>query len=143
MNARCVTMLYFGMAAAVIPPQNPPWSPTYNMLESLISMQCNSSGFSSPKRGSEFGIISYDWSNAKALWSKSKPMTCEELLVEQVEATSKKGGSQHFFVYRNIVKALPWFHTVREKLDDPNYEGFFLKFDPNQRPFHVRYSTSE
>ena len=32
-------------------------------------------------------------------------------------------------IYRNLVKALPWFRTVREKLDDPAYSGFFLKFN--------------
>lgn len=99
-------------------------------------MQCNSSGFSSPSRGAEFGIVSYDWSNAKALWAKGRPMNCEELLVEQAQKTKKAGG-KHTFVYRNIVKALPWFGSVRNKLDDPAYEGFFLKFNPNQRPFHV------
>ena len=28
------------------------------------------------------------------------------------------------------MKALNWFGSVREKLDDPQYAGFFLKFDP-------------
>ena len=31
---------------------------------------------------------------------------------------------------RNLVKALPWFRTVREKLADPAYSGFFLRFRP-------------
>ena len=32
------------------------------------------------------------------------------------------------WVYRNLVKALPWFTSVREKLEDPAYAGFFLRF---------------
>jgi len=28
-------------------------------------------------------------------------------------------------------RALPWFSTVREKLTDPAYSGFFLKFAPS------------
>merc|ERR1712194_419855 len=32
-------------------------------------MQLNGSGWSSPERGAEFGIISYDWSNAKTQWA--------------------------------------------------------------------------
>ena len=32
------------------------------------------------------------------------------------------------FVYRNIVKALPWFSAVRAKLADPRYAGWFLPF---------------
>jgi hypothetical protein len=27
-------------------------------------------------------------------------------------------------------QALPWFSTVRAKLEDPAYAGFFLKFKP-------------
>jgi hypothetical protein len=127
----------FSNTVAYLPAQKPPWDPSYNMLDSLISMQCNHSGFSSPKRGAEFGIVSYDWSNAKNLWAHEKPMSCEELLVQQVEKTKEAGGKR-IFVYRNIVKALPWFQSVRSKLDDPAYEGFFLKFDSRQTPYHVR-----
>ena len=31
------------------------------------------------------------------------------------------------FVYRNLVKALPWFTQVRLKLEDPQWWGFFLR----------------
>lgn len=31
---------------------------------------------------------------------------------------------------RNLVKALPWYSTVREKILDPQYSGFFLHFKP-------------
>ena len=31
------------------------------------------------------------------------------------------------FVYRNLVKALPWFIQVRTKLEDSRYWGFFLR----------------
>jgi hypothetical protein len=48
-------------------------------------------------------------------------------LLEQAVQT-KQAGAKHVFVYRNIVKALPWFRSVREKLNDPAYEGFFLSF---------------
>ena len=29
------------VVVAYLPPQNPPWPPTYNFLDSLIGMQCN------------------------------------------------------------------------------------------------------
>ena len=125
----------------------PPWSPTYNTTESLITMQCNSSGYSDPHRGSEFGIVSYDWSNAKRFWAQNQPMDCEEKLIQQVEllaVANKKEErtgnnnninpyNKRIFIYRNIVKALPWFSTVRNKLLDPAYDGFFLKFNQDQQ----------
>lgn len=131
-----------------LPPQNPPWPPSYNMHDSLITMQINSMGLSSPNRGAQFGIVSYDWSNMKYIWSTSQPMNCEELLVQQADATKLAATSLNtntkVFVYRNIVKALPWLTTVRTKLDDPNYSGFFLKFDTTKvRQYHVSPCANE
>lgn len=47
---------------------------TYNMSMSSLSMQCNGSGWSSPQRGGEFRIISYDWSNDKKHWAMAQSM---------------------------------------------------------------------
>ncbi len=105
-------------------------------------MQCNSSGLSSPFRGAQFGIVSYDWSNAKAQWAASRPMDCEERLVEQAVKT-KQAGAKHVFVYRNLVKALPWFSSVREKLLDPAYSGFFLPFLLSSPPRDPRQAWHE
>lgn len=138
---------------ARLSPQNPPWPPTYDMKASLITMQVNGTGLSSPVRGSDFGIVSYDWSNMKAVWAATKPMNCEELLEQQARATKatmrERYGNQHtihhVFVYRNLVKALPWFSTVRQKLLDPHYEGFFLKFDATRARdnYHVPPCAAE
>ena len=40
------------------------------------------------------------------------------------------------FVYRNLVKALPWFTSVREKIMDPAYSGWFLQFS-GEGNYHV------
>eukprot|EP00757_Euglenozoa_sp_SAG-D1_P019480 gene19480-971_t len=135
-------------ALGVIGPHNPPWPPTYNMTLSSLTMTCNSSGWSSPERGAQFGVVrnitlgaisdaamnlrtrtskpegirllhSYDWSNAKAQWAMAHPMDCEERLLTQATMTKVHNPSAHVWVYRNLVKALPWFSSVREKLDDP------------------------
>lgn len=50
-------------------------------------------------------------------------MDCEERLLKQAEMTKAINPSTNVFVYRNLVKALPWFTSVREKLDDPQYSG--------------------
>jgi hypothetical protein len=111
-----------------LPPANPPWPPTWNMSASTITMVCNGSGWSDSQLDSQFGIVSYDWSNAKAQWAAAKPMDCEERLAKQAKMTKAHNKDAHVFAYRNCVKALPWFASVREKLDDPAYSGFFLKF---------------
>jgi hypothetical protein len=119
----------------VLGPRNPPWPPAYDMASSTLSMTCNGSGWSSPQLGAQFGIISYDWSNAKAQWAAASPMDCEERLATQAASTAAYAKAHQLptraFVYRNVVKALPWFTSVREKILDPAYSGWFLRFDPH------------
>jgi hypothetical protein len=55
-------------------------------------------------------------------------MTDQELLLEQAQMIKAANPLSHVFTYANLVKALPWMTEVREKLDDPAYSGFFLKF---------------
>ena len=116
----------------LMPPTNPPWEPTWDLARSTITMTCNGSGWSDPALGAQFGIVSYDWSNAKTQWAAAKPMDCEKRLQTQARMTKAANNETHVFGYRNVVKALPWFGSVREKLDDPAYSGWFLRFDPEQ-----------
>ena len=54
-------------------------------------------------------------------------MNCEEMLSEQALLTKKHMKHDgHVWVYRNSVKALPWFSIVREKLENQRYWGYFL-----------------
>lgn len=107
----------------------PPWNATYNMLGSTVAQPCKSDGLIQQEL-SQLGLVSVDWSNAKDIWAKTSPMNAEELLVEQANILKAANPSQHVWIYRNIVKALPWFSTVRAKLQDPAYSGFFLNFVP-------------
>ena len=111
------------LVTAFLPPQNPPWPANYSMVASTLTMACNTSGWFDPALGSKFGIVSYDWSNAKAQWANAQPMDCEQRLVTQAQMTKARRPDANVFVYRNLVKALPWFSSVRTKLDDPAYSG--------------------
>ena len=111
-----------------LPFQNPPWPASWAMNSSTISMFCNQSGFFDPVLSAGFGIASFDWSNSKKNWAAAKPMTDQELLLEQARLTKAQHGAGRIFTYFNTVKSLPWFSVVREKLADPAYSGFFLRF---------------
>jgi len=122
-------------ANGYLPPTLPNWQATYNMTLSSLTMQCNGTGWSSPQRGAEFGIVSYDWSNFKSGvdgWAAAQPMNSEERLFHQASLMKEESPSTKVFLYRNLVWAMPWFKSVREKLDDPSYAGFFLHFDKNK-----------
>ena len=75
------------------------------------------SGFHNASYAAQFGVVSYDWSNAKQLWAQDHPMTCEEALTKQAEMVLAEMGSQaalpgaqpRLWVYRNTIKALNWY----------------------------------
>jgi hypothetical protein len=107
---------------------HPLWEPTYLLNRSTIVQPCNESGFFDPSFLAKFGVVDVDWSNAKAIYTNQHPMNCEELLVEQGAMVKAINPDTHYFVYRNLVKALPWFTNVNTKLRDPAYRDWFLPF---------------
>jgi len=115
----------------------PKWPPTYQMNLSTIIMPCNRSGFTDPSTTTGWGIIDFDWSNAKQFWAAGKPMDCSELLLQQITMTHNAYPVVKLFVYRNSIKALPWYTTVRETLTDPAYAKWFINFGANSKPYHV------
>lgn len=105
-------------------------------------MACNNTGYFTNEFAEKWGIVDYDWSNIKYGadgWSQAVPQDCQHKLqiqASQTKAASKASGKTgnnvtKVFVYRNMVKALPWYASVRDKLVDPQYSGFFLKFKCN------------
>jgi len=52
----------------------------------------------------------------------------ESQVQRSAKAALNKGAK--FWVYRNSIKALPWFRSVRKLLEDPAYASWFLKFGP-------------
>eukprot|EP01084_Bolivina_argentea_P134702 237517_1 len=137
--ALCVLSRYTQAQSVV-----PKWPPQYQMNLSTLVMPCNESGYfndAALQKLAKFGIVSIDWSNAKQQWANAQPMDCEERLLTQVKAIKAINPSTKTWVYRNLVKALPWFTDVREKLIDPNYSGWFLKFKSNG-PYNVPPCTN-
>ena len=116
-----------------LPTLVPKWEPSYQMNLSTMIMPCNSEGPYDVNITQPWALIDYDWSNWKGTgsadgWAKHKPMDCEELMVKQVGMTAEVAPHARIFVYRNMIKALPWFTTVREKLTDPAYAPWFMNF---------------
>lgn len=120
-----VLVLVYGVVAQV--PDRPP---TYQMNRSTIIMPCNETGFTDPASTRGWGVVDFDWSNAKEIWAKSKPMNDEELLFKQVQMTTSATAHATVWVYRCSVYAYPWYTSVRTILDDPAYSDWFIKVRP-------------
>eukprot|EP00911_Craspedida_sp_UC1_P002171 UC1_evm2s1666 len=142
--AACRPMQPPGGCAAPAPPPAPPrpkcegclpgWRPTWNMSQSTALYGCNSSGpLHNVEEAAAYGIMVYDWSHAKLQWANSHPMNDDAHLLAQAEAVlavkpGVPGEQPPVWVYRNKIKALNWIGQVREKLDDPAYAGWFVRF---------------
>ena len=75
------------------------------------------------------------------------------MLTEQAERVLKEdpgivGEQPRVWIYRNTIKALNWFTSVREKLEDPAFSGWFVRFANYRGPqsngsYHVPACTFE
>jgi hypothetical protein len=103
------------------------------MSRSTVLYGCNASGPHNMAEAAAYGIMAYDWSHAKFEWVNSHPMNDDARLLSQAEAVMAVdpgvlGEQPKVWLYRNKIKALNWIGQVREKLDDPQYAGWFVRF---------------
>lgn len=122
----------------------PPWRPTWSMQRSTALYACNSSGPHNVDEAAAYGITVYDWSHAKLEWVNNHPMNDDELLLQQAERVLARdpgieGEQPRVWLYRNKIKALNWIGQVREKLDDPAYDDWFVPFNSS---YHGRASNN-
>lgn len=116
-----------------------PWPATYVMNRSTFVYTCNYTGLTDVSPGSivsRFGLVAFDWSEAKYVWAQAAPMVCEETLVAQAAALKQTSPATRVMVYRNLVKALPWMSTVRAALEGADAEALFLAFATPTSPSH-------
>ena len=104
------------------------------MRNSTVLYTCNNSGYLNVTVANQYGVVVFDWSNAKDLWANTHPMTSEEDITTQAEMVYAQdpglpGYAPRVWAYRNTIKALNWYWSVRVKLDDPAYSSWFIKFD--------------
>ena len=134
-------LIYFLLSIVAVKAQlSPTWPTTWLLNRSTILMVCNTTGPVSADVISHFRLLDFDWSTMKQLWAKDKPMTAEEALYTQGLSAHTAQPDAIIGTYRNSVKALPWFSSVRVKISDPAYAKWFLPFGPptvNGTEWHV------
>ena len=125
----------------------PAWPVTYAMNESLMLMGfgTNTSGGKPTGSGSNlvptgypasrWSVFDIDWDTGKDSWGAARPQNCSELMARQIEdmAASVAPAEQpsvpkRYMTYRNFVKALPLLTSVREIMNDPRYDVWFVNF---------------
>jgi len=111
----------------------PTWSPVWELNISTVMQPTNYSGLFNPAYAAKWGLVSFDWSNAMALWwdgtgRNRNKTTCEELLVEQAAKVKAINPKTKVFVYRNLELALQFLSSERAAMNNSSLSGYFLKY---------------
>lgn len=104
------------------------------MKLSTVIQPCNASGLWHDP--ATFGLTSFDWSNAKAVWSANpnSKTNCSEMLVEQAKIVKQRSDNKtRVFVYRNYELALEWIRGQRAAMYDPAKAGYFLQYQDGEK----------
>lgn len=99
------------------------------------------SGYFDPAIAARYGIADIDWSNGRAQWARARPMDDDARLATEAAMIKAINPDTHVWIYRNLVKALSWYGAVREKLEDPQYSGWFLHFNNPSGPSNISVPT--
>jgi hypothetical protein len=105
----------------------PQWDHTWDLARSTAIQPCNVSGWYDPAFAAKWGLVSFDWSNAKADWLAATPHDCEERLAEQCRKVKAINPRTKCFVYRNTELALEWLSSQRAVMDE-QHAGWFVRF---------------
>jgi hypothetical protein len=96
------------------------------MNQSSIIMICNNSGPVAASLAGQWRIADVDWNSNRIGWSAARPMNTEEDMLANLQAFRAVNPNSIGWLYRNGIKALPWFTSVRKRLEDPAYWGWFM-----------------
>ena len=123
----------------------PSWPVTYLMNESTAIMAFNATGYvpvSADAPAHHWALKEFDWVSAMGVYGAARPMNYSEMEAHQIAmAAAAATKNQHFYTYRNMVKAIPVLRVVREKLEDPAYHVWFVNFSQAVQQNHSLSST--
>lgn len=91
-------------------------------------MICNNSGPVDAQWASQWNLVDIDWNSDRVDWSKPQPMDCEENMLANLAAIKAVNPTGITWLYRNGIKALPWFTSVRQLLEDRSQWGLFMPY---------------
>ena len=76
-----------------------------------------------------WGVVALDFESQENIWAHHSPKDADLLMIEQAAMIKKMAPKTQVWVYRNLVQPYANFVQLREKIEDPQYEGWFVHFD--------------
>lgn len=77
-----------------------------------------------------WGIVTLDFESQEMLWGHHSPKNSDEMMLAQAVQMKSIAPDTKIYVYRNLAQAYANFAQFREKLEDPLYSDWWLKFGP-------------
>ena len=123
----------------------PKWPVTYAMNESMMLMAVSPDGLMADNGdvagtvvpatypANRWSVFDIDWDTDKPTWGAARPQNCSEQMAKQVadmaaSVSPQPATAKRFMTYRNFVKALPLLTSVREIMNDPAFDVWFVNF---------------
>jgi hypothetical protein len=118
----------------------PPWPPTYNLTKSTMTQSCfgparinKNTPALNATTGSflrSWGIVTLDFESQENIWGHHSPKDSDAMMLDEAVKMKAIAPDTKIWVYRNLVQAMANVGQLREKLEDPAYSGWWLRFGP-------------
>ena len=117
-----------------IPKFPPQWNLTMSTMTQLCFGPTPLGGIPLNNESGQFlrkwGVIEIDFESEESLWAHHVGgKDADVMMLEQATAMKAIAPASQIWIYRNLVQAYANFVQFREKLEDPAYAGWWLKFD--------------
>lgn len=111
------------------PCPDPTWSPTWALnLSTVTQSQAGPHGsYVDAAAGAAWGVVTFDWADARSIWQNVHPHTGEAALTEQCRRIKALGTGTKCMVYRQNELAVQWDKSCRLAMT-PSNGGMFLGF---------------
>lgn len=116
----------------------PKFEPTYNLTMSTMTQTCFGPvtiGQPAPVLNEStgaflkhWGVVALDFETEENIWANHRPKDADVMMVEQAAVMKKMAPNTQVWVYRNLVQPYANFVQLREKIEDPQYSGWFIHF---------------
>lgn len=111
------------------PCPDPTWSPTWALnLSTVAESQAGPHGsYVDAAAGASWGVVTFDWADARSIWQNVHPHNGEAALTEQCRRIKALGTGTKCMVYRQNELAVQWDKSCRLAMT-PSNAGMFLGF---------------
>ena len=78
-----------------------------------------------------WGILALDFESQEGIWSQHSPKDADSMMLDQLSVMKSIAPHTRLWAYRNLAQAYSSFVQLREKIEDPAFAGWWIRFAPD------------